>query len=113
MKKFLTVIGTRPNIIKITQFKKVAKKFPSVDVKLVHTGQHYSKNMSDVFFDELGLEQPDFKLAIEANSVVSQFVQIMTGLEKTVNEYKPDYMIVVGDVNSTLAAALVANKMNI
>jgi UDP-N-acetylglucosamine 2-epimerase (non-hydrolysing) len=113
MKRILTVIGTRPNIIKITQFKKVAEKYPQLDLKLVHTGQHYNKNMSDVFFTELGLAQPDYMLQIEAPSVVSQLTQIMLGLEQTINQFKPDYMIVVGDVNSTLAGALVGNKMGI
>lgn len=113
MKKFLTVIGTRPNIIKITRFKKVAKEHPSLDLKLVHTGQHYSANMSEVFFTELGLEQPDFFLQQQPASVVSQFADIMKGLENVVNNCKPDYLIVVGDVNSTLAAALTGNKMNI
>lgn len=112
MKKFLAVIGTRPNIIKITQFRKVASKYPEIDLKLVHTGQHFTPNMSDLFFTELDLDQPDFMLHSESSSVVTQFASILTGLEKVMLEYKPDYVIVVGDVNSTLAAAITCNKMN-
>ncbi|MBX9852326.1 MAG: UDP-N-acetylglucosamine 2-epimerase (non-hydrolyzing) [Cytophagaceae bacterium] len=113
MKRLLTVIGTRPNIIKITQFRRVVKNYPALDLKFVHTGQHYNQNMSDVFFSELDLQSPEYILSLDKTTVVSQLAQIMEGLEKVVTEYKPDVMIVVGDVNSTLAAALVANKMNI
>jgi UDP-N-acetylglucosamine 2-epimerase (non-hydrolysing) len=69
--------------------------------------------MSDIFFSELGLKQPDFILHVDKNTVVSQLTAIMQGIEQTVQEYKPDLMVVVGDVNSTLAAALVANKMGV
>lgn len=113
MKKILTVVGTRPNIIKITQFHKIASRFPDIDLKLIHTGQHYNQNMSDIFFTELGLKQPDYFLQLSGTTVVSQFAQILTGLENTIAEYKPDALLVVGDVNSTLAASLVANKMGV
>ena len=113
MQKILTIVGTRPNIIKITRFTHESQKHSNIEHSLLHTGQHYSQNMSDVFFSELQLKQPDFVLKINASTVVSQLVNIMQGIEQTVQSYKPDLMIVVGDVNSTLAAALVANKMNI
>lgn len=113
MKKVLTVVGTRPNIIKITQFERVVKQYPQMKHCLLHTGQHFSHNMSDVFFSELGLKEPDFLLRMDNTTVVSQLTQMMQGIEQTVENYKPDIMVVVGDVNSTLAAALVANKMGI
>ena len=114
MKKVLTVVGTRPNIIKITQFHRVCKNYPNIDHRLIHTGQHYSTNMSDVFFEELQLPLPSYSLDVDKSSVVKQLAGIMTGLEKTIKEaFFPDLLIVVGDVNSTLAAALVGNKMGI
>lgn len=112
MKKILVVVGTRPNFIKVTQFPSEIKKHPGLDCKIVHTGQHFDRNMSDVFFEQFRL-QPDIFLNVEAGSPVSQMADIMKALEKVVHEYKPDLMIVPGDVNSTLAGALVANKMNL
>ena len=112
MKKILVVVGTRPNFIKVTQFPSVIKNHLELDCKIVHTGQHFDKNMSSVFFEQFGL-QPDIFLNIEAGSPISQMADIMKALEKSVNAYKPDIMIVPGDVNSTLAGALTANKMKI
>lgn len=113
MHTILTVVGTRPNIIKITQFHKVITQHPHLKNYLVHTGQHFSANMNDLFFEELSLPQPDFSFDIDRSSVISQISDIMRGLEKVVLQIKPDIMLVVGDVNSTLAASLVANKMGI
>lgn len=113
MKKILIVVGTRPNFIKVTQFKKVAQHFASIDLKIVHTGQHYDTKMADVFFEQFNLT-PDFFLNIQQGSATSQMAEIMLGLEKLIQtDFKPDLMIVVGDVNSTFAAALTANKMGI
>ncbi|MDJ1505952.1 non-hydrolyzing UDP-N-acetylglucosamine 2-epimerase [Xanthocytophaga agilis] len=111
-KKLLTVVGTRPNIIKITQFDKVVQQYPQLTHKLLHTGQHYNHNMSDVFFEELHLAQPQYRIQAETTTVITQMAQIMQGIEGVVREYKPDMLLVVGDVTSTLAAALVANKTN-
>lgn len=113
-KKILVVVGTRPNFIKVTQFKKVAQNYRHFNVKIVHTSQHYSDEMSQIFFKELDL-YPDYFLDIHANlSPVSQMAEIMKELEKLIcTAFYPDLMMVVGDVNSTLAGALVANKMNI
>src|SRR5437868_12623601 len=112
MKKILIVVGTRPNFIKITLFRKIAKSYPHIDIKIVHTGQHYDSKMADVFFEQFELV-PDFFLNIPATSPNTQTANIMVGLEKVINDYKPDLLITPGDVNSTLAAALTANKMNI
>jgi UDP-N-acetylglucosamine 2-epimerase (non-hydrolysing) len=112
-KKVLIVIGTRPNFIKVTQFKKESALFPNIDLKIVHTGQHYDEKMADIFFSQFNLV-PDYFLNITHGSAVSQIADIMVKLENLVNnDFKPDLMIVVGDVNSTLAGALTANKLGI
>ena len=114
MKNILIVVGTRPNFIKITQFKKVvAKSFPDeLNIKIVHTGQHFDHKMADVFFQQLDIF-PDFFLEIPAASANTQMGEIMIRLEKVINSFRPDLLLVVGDVNSTFAAALTANKLGI
>ena len=112
MKKLLVVVGTRPNFIKVTRFKQVAAARGGFDVQLVHTGQHFDDRMSTVFFEQFGLE-PDHWLDTPAASPAAQMGHIMIALEKVASVQKPDLMMVVGDVNSTLAGALVANKMDI
>ncbi|HTB06405.1 MAG TPA: UDP-N-acetylglucosamine 2-epimerase (non-hydrolyzing) [Bacteroidia bacterium] len=112
MKKILIVVGTRPNFIKVTRFHAVVKQYPNLECKIVHTGQHFDDKMSTVFFEQFGLK-PDIFLNISHNSPISQMADIMRELEKVVTDYKPNLMIVPGDVNSTLASALVANKMSI
>lgn len=110
--KILIITGTRPNFVKVTQFKKAAADYPNVEIEIVHTGQHYDKNMSEVFFTQFGLK-PDYFLNIPAGTPVSQLSEIMKRLEELVNKIQPRLMMVVGDVNSTLAGALVANKLGI
>ncbi len=112
MKRILVVIGTRPNFIKVTQFRKVASKFPDLELKIVHTGQHYDGKMADVFFEQFNLV-PDFFLNVPPGSPNEQMEEIRNRLEKTIAEFSPDLMMVVGDVNSTLAAAQTASKMGI
>lgn len=113
MKTLLILIGTRPNFIKVTRFKEVVASFPEWRVLIVHTGQHYDKNMADVFFKQFGLE-PDYFLDVQPASPASQMGEIMIKLEQLIGEIgKPNLMMVPGDVNSTLAGALVANKMDI
>jgi len=112
VKKILIVVGTRPNFIKVTRFKKVAAKFPNLDIKFVHTGQHFDEKMSKVFFDQFNL-RPDFLLNIGQGTPNTQMAAVMVGLEGVCQEYKPDLLMVVGDVNSTFAAALTGNKMGI
>jgi UDP-N-acetylglucosamine 2-epimerase (non-hydrolysing) len=112
MKKLLIVVGTRPNFIKVTRFKKVAAERRTIDVRVVHTGQHFSANMADVFFQQFGLT-PDIFLEIGAGTPLAQMAGIMEKLEPVVLSERPDMVMVVGDVNSTLAAALVANKLSV
>ncbi|MCB0482440.1 MAG: UDP-N-acetylglucosamine 2-epimerase (non-hydrolyzing) [Flavobacteriales bacterium] len=113
MKKILILVGTRPNFIKVTQFKAESEKWPEIDVKIVHTGQHFDHNMAGVFFEQFSL-RPDYFLEIGPGSPNSQIAHIMLKLEELcLNEYPPNLLIVPGDVNSTLAGSLVANKMGI
>lgn len=113
MKKIYLLIGTRPNFIKITRFKEVAKAYPEISISLIHTGQHYDKNMAGVFFKEFDL-LPDYYLNIQPSSPSNQIAEIMMKLDALVKEIgKPNIFIVPGDVNSTLAGALFANKNNI
>lgn len=111
-KKILIVVGTRPNFVKITQFKKVAASFPYLEVKIVHTGQHYDEKMSDVFLEQFNIKV-DFFLGIKNTSANSLIGEIILKLEGVIKEYNPDLLLCVGDVNSTLAAAITANKLNI
>lgn len=114
MKKLLIVVGTRPNFIKVTQFKKIADKhFPEkFEIKIVHTGQHYDDKMADVFFRQFELV-PDYFLDIPPLSPNNQMAEVMIRLEPIIDEYSPDAIVVTGDVNSTFASSLTANKMNI
>jgi UDP-N-acetylglucosamine 2-epimerase (non-hydrolysing) len=112
-KQILVITGTRPNFIKVTQFKKVAENYPNLEVKILHTGQHFDKQMAEVFFSQFGM-QPDYFLNINPGSALQQMAEIIMGLDNHFKEYgKPDLMLVPGDVNSTQAAALVANKLDI
>ena len=114
MKKVFILVGTRPNFIKITQFEKAFKKYnDEIELKLIHTGQHFDKNMSEVFFEQLGIKSPDYYLNISSGTPNSQIGNIILELEKVFLEDRPDLLIVVGDVNSTLAGAVAANKLGI
>jgi UDP-N-acetylglucosamine 2-epimerase (non-hydrolysing) len=112
MKKITIVVGTRPNFIKVTQFKKIASQIEDLTIEIVHTGQHFDGKMSKIFFDQFGLN-PDHIINLEAATPVAQIGEIMAKLEAFFLESKPDVIVAVGDVNSTLAAALVANKMKL
>jgi UDP-N-acetylglucosamine 2-epimerase (non-hydrolysing) len=111
MKKLLIIVGTRPNYIKVSCFKTLAENsFGGMfDVKIVHTGQHFNKEMAEDFFQQLNL-WPDYFLNISPLSANTQIAEIMLRLEKILEEYKPDCVIVPGDVNSTVAAALCTYK---
>ena len=110
--KLLIVVGTRPNFVKVTQFKTVARDYDNIEIRIVHTGQHVDENMSKVFFSQFELE-PDFYLPLTKSEPTSQMGEVMVGLEAKVQEYGPDLIMVVGDVNSTLAGAIASSKMMI
>jgi len=111
--KVLLLVGTRPNFVKVTQFKRVAAERKDVDVKIVHTGQHFDTNMADVFFEQFKLT-PDYFLNTPRELPASQIGYIITKLtELMVETYSPDVLVVPGDVNSTLAGAIVGNKLGV
>ena len=109
----LHVVGARPNFVKAAPVMRALGRFPTVRQTLIHTGQHYDANMSDVFFQELGMPQPMHNLSVGAGSHAVQTAEIMSRFEPKVLHYKPDLVLVYGDVNSTLAAALVCAKLEI
>ncbi len=112
MKKIFILIGTRPNFIKVTRFKELGANY-NCEVKIIHTGQHFDANMADVFFEQFGLT-PDYFLNVGGLTPNAQVAQIMLKLEDLFTTIgKPDFLMVPGDVNSTLAGAVAANKMNI
>ncbi|MBI4530112.1 MAG: UDP-N-acetylglucosamine 2-epimerase (non-hydrolyzing) [Candidatus Latescibacteria bacterium] len=112
--KVILVVGTRPNFMKVAPILSVMRHFPdSFDPRLVHTGQHYDEPMSRVFFHDLGLPQPDRYLGVGGGSHATQTAKVMIAFEEVLVEERPDLVIVVGDVNSTVACALDAVKMGI
>lgn len=114
MKKIMLVAGARPNFMKIAPILREIEKHPvDLDGILVHTGQHYDKNMSDGFFHSLGIKDPKYNLGVGSGSHAQQTANIMIKFEEVCLEEKPDVVLVVGDVNSTIAAGLVAKKLNI
>jgi len=111
--KIAIVVGTRPNFVKVTQFPRLMREAGSkFHLRIIHTGQHFDDRMSKVFFEQFSIF-PDEYLNVEGNSPGIQIANMMIGLEKSFRNYNPDLVVVVGDVNSTLAAAVTANKMNI
>ncbi len=111
--KIINVVGARPNFMKIAPIIREMKQYGNINSLLVHTGQHYDENMSGSFFKDLGIPRPDIHLEVGSGTHAVQTASVMTGFEKVVLKEKPDIVLVVGDVNSTLACALVASKLNI
>jgi UDP-N-acetylglucosamine 2-epimerase (non-hydrolysing) len=107
----LHVVGARPNFMKAAPVMRALKKWPEARQTLVHTGQHYDKNLSDVFFSQLNMPEPDVNLQVGSGSHARQTAEVMTRFEPVVLERKPDVVLVYGDVNSTVAAALVCSKL--
>lgn len=107
------LVGTRPNFIKVTRFKEVASQYKGMEVSIIHTGQHYDEKMADVFFRQFKMV-PDHFLNIASASPNKQVAEIMIKLEDLIDRIgKPDIFLVAGDVNSSLAGALFANKLSI
>lgn len=115
MFKIITVVGARPQIIKAAALSRAIKNHYSDKIKevIVHTGQHYDENMSQVFFDELGIPSPDINLSVGSGSHGSQTATMIEGIEKVIVDEKPNAIVVYGDTNSTLAAGVAASKIHV
>jgi len=114
MLKILNIVGARPNFMKIAPIvREMRRRENDFQPLIVHTGQHYDQAMSDSFFNDLGIPKPDFHLEVGSASHAVQTAKIMTAFEPVVLEEKPDWVLVVGDVNSTIACALVCSKLGI
>lgn len=111
--KIINVVGARPNFMKIAPLMKEYPKYDSFQPVIVHTGQHYDANMSDLFFSQLQIPKPDIYLGVGSDSHSKQTAKIMEKFEDVCLDMKPDAVLVVGDVNSTMACSLVASKMGI
>ena len=106
--KLLTVVGTRPQFLKLAPLSKTLAKH-NINLVVVHTGQHYDPNMSDAFFDDLGLPSPDIYLDVKSGSHAEQTGKLMIAFEKLCEQDRPDMVLVVGDVNATVACSLRRN----
>ncbi len=113
MIKILSIVGARPNFMKVAPLHRAFSADAQIDSKIVHTGQHYDAKMSDVFFNQLELPKPDYFLGIGGGSHTVQTAKIMLEFEQVLLVEKPDIVLVVGDVNSTIACAMVAVKEHI
>ena len=113
MTKIISVVGARPNLMKAAPVIEALRRQSGVTVMLIHTGQHYDREMSQLFFEQLGLPKPDLDLHVGSASHGEQTGQIMIRFEPVLKQENPDLVMVFGDVNSTVAASLCAAKMNI
>ena len=111
MKKVLLVVGTRPNLIKITKFKKCFDEYQNLELKILHAGQHYDYKMSEIFFEQLGIPKPDCVFKLEAETPVGKIAEMMVKFENYVTDLNPDLVLVPGDVNSSMACGIAASRL--
>src|SRR5213083_3049812 len=116
--KLLLIAGARPNFMKVAPLIRAIHRHnaalnPQLTCSLVHTGQHYDQKMSDIFFHELGIPAPDINLGVGSGSHAIQTANVMTKFEPVCDRENPDWLVVVGDVNSTMACTLVASKLGV
>ena len=109
----LHIVGARPNFMKVAPVMRALNSYKAVKQCLIHTGQHYDDNMSKVFFEELELPRPDINLEVGSDSHARQTAEVMIRLEPEILERKPELVLVYGDINSTIAAALVCAKLGV
>jgi UDP-N-acetylglucosamine 2-epimerase (non-hydrolysing) len=112
MPNVLAVVGARPNFVKMAPVTAALAEH-GVDVRLLHTGQHYDRALSDGFIDRLGMPQPDANLGVGSGSHAEQAAKVLVGVEQDLLNHRPDLVLVAGDVNSTMAAALAATKLRV
>lgn len=110
--KVLTVVGARPQFIKASPVSRALKQ-AGLEEYLLHTGQHYDREMSEVFFEEMGMRPPDCNLNVGSGSHAAQTAAMLTGIEAAIQNERPNWVLIYGDTNSTLAAALAASKLNV
>jgi len=111
--KILNIVGARPNFMKVAPLHRAFSAHPKIESKILHTGQHYDAKMSDIFFNQLGMPEPHYYLGIGGGSHAWTTANIMLKFEEILKEDRPDLVLVVGDVNSTVSCTLVAIKMGI
>ncbi|MCP9236772.1 non-hydrolyzing UDP-N-acetylglucosamine 2-epimerase [Lewinella sp. JB7] len=109
----LSIVGARPNFMKVAPLHRAFTAHSGITSKILHTGQHYDAKMSDVFFNQLGMPEPDFHLGVGGGSHTWQTAHVMLKFEEILTEERPDVVLVVGDVNATVACSLVAVKMGL
>jgi len=111
--KIINVASARPNFMKVAPLLEEYKNHQDIEARLLHTGQHYDYEMSKIFFDELGIPEPDHHLGVGSGSHAEQTAKVLIEFEKVLQKEQPDWVVVVGDVNPTMACTIVANKMGI
>ena len=113
MLEIIQVVGARPNFVKMAPVTQALSEREGIEVRLLHTGQHYDRALSDGFIERLGMPQPDANLGVGSGSHAEQTAKVMIGVEGDLREHPADLVLVAGDVNSTLAAAMAATKLNV
>jgi UDP-N-acetylglucosamine 2-epimerase (non-hydrolysing) len=111
--KIINIVGARPNLPKIAPLIREMRRHAEIEPLLVHTGQHYDEHLSDVFFRQMGIPAPDVNLAVGSGSHAAQTAEVLKRVEPVLLAHRPDLVLVVGDVNSTIAVALTAVKLGI
>ncbi len=111
--RIINIVGARPNLVKIAPLMREMKRHSEIEPVLVHTGQHYDEKLSDIFFRQMGIPEPDVNLEVGSGSHTWQTAEILKRIESVLLERKPDLILVVGDVNSTIAVSLAAAKMGL
>jgi len=111
--KLITIVGARPQFIKAAAVSRALKEVSGIQEIIIHTGQHFDANMSDVFFEELHIPKPNYNLAINSLSHGAMTGRMMESIEEVILKEKPDYVLVYGDTNSTIAGALAAKKLHV
>ena len=111
--RILNIVGARPNLPKIAPIIREMQRHPEIEPLLLHTGQHYDENLSDIFFRQMGIPAPQTNLGVGSGTHAEQTAEILKRVEPILLELRPDLVLVVGDVNSTIAVSLAAVKIGI